>query len=156
MESRQPVEATPGVPTVSSNDPKPLVLLVEPTDARNQPHSKFLARAGFRLSSVQTDEVDVARVLEQRPAVIAAELDSSGLVTALSLAKRFRQDPEARLIPFIIYGHHLRPQDIEDVARAGALWLQLEPSDGARLVAAVRGLLAASRNERVEADATPR
>jgi hypothetical protein len=27
------------------------------------------------------------------------------------------------------------------------MWLQLEPSDGARLVAAARGLMAATRNE---------
>ena len=135
--------------------PKPLVVLVEPTDARNQHHSESLARAGFRVSSVQTEDVEVARVLEQRPAVIAAELDGAGLVTTLSLAKRFRQNPEARLIPFVIYGHHLRPQDIEDAARAGALWLQLEPADGARLVAAVRGLVAASHPE-IEADATVR
>ena len=134
--------------------PRPLVLLVEPTDARNRQHNECLADAGFRVKSVQTEEVEVARVLEQRPAVIAAELASSGLATTLSLAKRFRQDPEARLIPFIIYGHHLHPEDIEDAARAGALWLHLEPTDGARLVAAVQGLLAASRNEPVEADAT--
>ena len=140
----------------TSMTPKPLVLLVEPTDARNQQHSESLARAGFRVSSVQTEEVEVARVLEQRPAVIAADLDSAGLVMTRDLARRLRQDREARLIPFVIYGHHLHPQDIEDAARAGALWLQLEPTDGSRLVAAARGLLAASRNEPVEADATLR
>ena len=136
--------------------PHPLVLLVEPTDARNRHHCESLTQAGFRVSSVQADAVEVARVLQQRPAVVAAELDGSGLKTTLSLAKRFRQNPEARLIPFIIYGHHLRPQDIEDAARAGALWLQLEPTDGARLVAAVRGLLAACRNEPVDAAETRR
>jgi CheY-like chemotaxis protein len=108
------------------------------------------------VSSVQTEEVEVARVLEQRPAVIAADHDSAGLVTTLDLARRLRQNQEARLIPFVIYGHHLHPQDIEDATRVGALCLQVEPTDGARLVAAVRGLLAASRNEPVEADATLR
>jgi DNA-binding NarL/FixJ family response regulator len=94
--------------------------------------------------SLAPEEVDVARVLEHEPAVVAAELDDAGLITVLNLARRFREIPEARLIPFIIYGHHLRPQDIEDAARTGALWLQLEPADGARLVSAVRGLIAAS------------
>jgi CheY-like chemotaxis protein len=130
---------------------QPLVLLIEHESGRH-PHTELLAHAGFRVASVATEKVDVAGVLEQRPAVVAAELDGSGSATTLSLAKRFRQDPRARPIPFIIYGHHLRPQDIEDAARAGALWLQLEPTDGARLVAAVRGLIAASQKHRAFSD----
>ena len=125
---------------------QPLVLLVEPKDGRHE-HAAFLARAGFRVESVTTETVDIAGVIKRRPAVVAAELDGSGSATTLNLARRFRQDPRARPIPFIIYGHHLRSQDIEDAARAGALWLQLEPTDGARLVAAVRGLIAASRKD---------
>jgi hypothetical protein len=58
------------------------------------------------------------------------------------------------LIPIVIYGHQLRPQDIEDAARVGALWLHIEPADGARLVAAVRGLFAASHQDTIEADPT--
>jgi hypothetical protein len=40
------------------------------------------------------------------------------------------------------------PRDIEEAACAGALWLQLEPSDGARLVAAVKGLISATGKDR--------
>lgn len=91
-----------------------------------------------------SENLDIGRVLEQAPAVVAAELKGDGSTT-LSLARRFRQTPEARLIPFIIYGHELRARDIQEAARAGALWLQMETTDGARLIAAVRGLIAASR-----------
>ena len=126
-----------------------LVLIVEPKDAGNHSHTDFLVRAGFRVESVAPEEADIARVLERRPAVVAAELDGRGALPTLNLARRFRENPQARLIPFIIYGHQLRPQDIEEAARAGALWLQLEPADGARLVAAVRGVIAASRRENV-------
>ena len=125
---------------------EPLVLFVEPKGARHQ-HAQFVARAGFRVATLAVEEIDVDDVLAQSPAVIAAELDGSASRTTLDLARRFRQSRQARLIPFIIYGHELRPRDIEDAARAGALWLQLEPDDGARLVAAVRGLIAGSRNE---------
>lgn len=128
----------------------PLVLLVEPKAARHQ-HTEVLARAGFRVASIAAEEIDIARLLERGPAVVAAELDGAG-ATTLNLARRFRQSPQARLIPFIIYGHELRPRDIEDTARAGALWLHLEPGDGARLVAAVHGLISASRNENIEGD----
>ena len=133
-----------------------LVLLIEPRGAQNERHADYLTRAGYRVSSVATDHVDIDQVLQQRPAVVAAELDHSGLVGTLNLAKRFRENSQARPIPFIIYGHALRPQDIENAARAGALWLQLEPADGARLVAAVRGLIAASREETIGADIIPK
>ena len=129
-----------------------LVLLVEHKGARNQGHTKALVDAGFRVESVASEEANIARVLARRPAVVAAELDGHGALAALDLARRFRENPRARLIPFIIYGHHLRARDIEDAARAGALWLQLEPADGARLVAAVRGVIAASLRENVAAD----
>ena len=125
---------------------QPLVLLVEHKGGQHQ-HAELLSRAGFRVASVATEKFDIVGLLEQGPAVVAAELDGSGSATTLNLARRFRQDPRARPIPFIIYGHHLRSEDIEDAARAGALWLQLEPTDGARSVAAVRGLIAASRKD---------
>jgi len=121
---------------------RPLVLLVEPKGAQHK-HAALVAGAGFRVASVAVEDVDIRRILEQRPAVVAAELDGGGAAT-LNLASRFRQTREARLIPFIIYGHELGAREIEAAARAGALWLQLEPNDGARLVAAVRGLIAAS------------
>ena len=94
-----------------------LVLMVEPKSARNEGHAEALAHAGFRVLSLAPEEVDVVRALKQGPAVVAAELDDAGLVTALNLARRFRETPEARLIPFIIYGHQLGPQDIEATAR---------------------------------------
>lgn len=122
---------------------QPLVLLIEPADARYH-HADALASAGFRSQRVAAADMDIARLQSLRPAVIAAERDGG---IPLELVKRLRQDPRTRLIPFIIYGHHLRPEDIENAARSGALWLQLEPNDGARLVAAVRGLIAASRHE---------
>jgi CheY-like chemotaxis protein len=110
----------------------------------NRSCAESLARAGFRVASVTTEQVDIPRILEQAPAVVAAELDPAGAAMTLELARRFRQNPQGRLIPFVIYGHELSARDIEDAARAGALWLQLEPADGARLVAAVRGLIAAA------------
>ena len=76
-----------------------LVLLVEPKGARNQGHTKALVGAGFRVQSVASEEADPARVLERRPAVVT-----------LNLARRSRKNPQARLIPFIIYGHQ-RPTD---------------------------------------------
>jgi hypothetical protein len=66
------------------------------------------------------------------------------VIPAINLVHRLRTDARTRLIPFIIYGHHLRAGDIKDAARSGALWLNLERRDGDRFLAAVEGLIKAS------------
>jgi CheY-like chemotaxis protein len=123
---------------------RPLILLVEPQVAKHR-HADELRNAGFRTLSVPVAEADVDCVVAHRPAVIAAELDGSAAGGGtLEFARRLREQRETQLIPLVIYGHELSHQDIESTARVGALWLQLEPNDGARFVAAVRGLIAAS------------
>lgn len=134
-------------PARPAQAPRPLVLLVQPKGSRHK-HAELVANAGFRVIELTAEDVDVARVLARGPAVVAAELDGAASTT-LNLARQFRQNPATRLIPFIIYGHQLSARDIEDAARAGVLWLQLEPTDGARLAAAVRGLIAASRRDNI-------
>ena len=123
---------------------QPLVLLIEPQVARHRP-AAALEKAGFRSASVDAGEVDVDRVADQRPAVIAAELDGSAVAT-LELARRVRQNPQTRLIPLVIYGHDLR-RSTSRMPLAGALRLQPEPDDDARLVAVVRGVVAASHRD---------
>ena len=79
-----------------------------------------------------------------KPAIIAIELDGERSAGALELAPRLRADGARTMsIPVIVYGHRLSAADIERVATGGAMWLQLEPSDGPKLVAAIRGVLAA-------------
>jgi hypothetical protein len=78
-----------------------------------------------------------------KPAVIAAERDGSGQIDPLDLVSRLRTEarPRGIPIPVIVYGYGLSAHDIERAATIGAMWLQLEPSDGTKLVAAIRGVL---------------
>jgi hypothetical protein len=103
----------------------------------------MMSKAGFRVVSVPAHRASVRYELDQQPSVVAAELGAASAAQTWQFVRRFRQDGDARLIPCIVYGHGLKADDIETAARAGALWLQLEPSDGARLLAAARGLVAA-------------
>lgn len=123
----------------------PVVVLVEPSDAKHK-HAELLTRAGLRVVQLPRHEINSRLLDEVKPAIIAAELDGSGQGDVLDLAPRLRDDarPRSMPVPVIVYGHGLSAADIERAARGGAMWLQLEPSDGQKLVAAIRGVLTAA------------
>lgn len=128
-------------PTISS----PVVLLVEPSAPKHH-HAEMLTRAGFRVIGLPPHEIDSRLMKDVKPAIIAVELDGERSADALDLAPRLREEARLRSVPVpvIVYGHGLSAADIERAARGGVMWLQLEPSDGAKLVAAIRGVLTAA------------
>jgi DNA-binding NarL/FixJ family response regulator len=130
----------------------PLVLLVEDSDHQHD-HAGLLTRAGFRVVRLPTAEITAQLIQEVNPAILVAELNGSRSSDTLDLAPRLRgaisrSSPRsygsASSIPVIVYGHSLSAPDIERAARGGAMWLQLEPADGVKLVAAIRGVLGAA------------
>jgi hypothetical protein len=134
----------------------PVVVLVEPSHPEHK-HAELLTHAGFRVVRLPPHEINSGLLDEVKPAIIAAELDGSQQSDALDLASRLREDvrPRSTSVPVIVYGHGLKPEDIERAARGGAMWLQLEPSDGLKLVAAIRGVLAAAGVVIKERDRSP-
>jgi DNA-binding response OmpR family regulator len=123
----------------------PVVLLAESAHAEHQ-HAELLTHAGFRVVRLPLHEITSALIRDVKPALVAIELDGLQPSDALDLAPRLRANarPRAIPVPVIVYGHGLSAPDIERAATGGAMWVQLEPSDGTKLVAAIRGVLAAS------------
>src|SRR5437867_1962246 len=72
-----------------------LVLLFEPKGGEHQ-HTDILVRAGFRVASVATEKVDIGHLLEQRPAVVAAEIDGSGSAAPALAGRVIRLSAPAR------------------------------------------------------------
>ena len=125
--------------------PAPVLLLAEASAPKHQ-HAELLMRAGLHVVRLPPHEIN-SRLLEKlQPAVIAAELDDQRRRDVLDLAARLREStgPRSERVPVIVYGHGLSSEDIEAAARGGAMWLQLEPSDGQKLVSAIRGVLTAA------------
>ena len=125
----------------------PLVLLIVPPDAHHQ-HTAILTAAGFRVVSQADNEATVQSVLDLIPKIIVAELSGNGADPMFGLVHRLKDDPRARDIPLIVYGIGLTADQIEQTAHAGAMWLQLEPCDGYKLLAAVRGVLSVEPRSR--------
>ena len=122
--------------------PPPVVLLVEPLGP-NHHHAQLLQCAGLGVVQLPPHEINSQLLDALQPHIIAVELNGSQDSDALDLARRLREDarPHAMPVPVIVYGHALSSEHIERAARGGAMWLQLEPSDGLKLVAAIRGVL---------------
>lgn len=125
---------------------KPLVLLIQPVKAVHD-HTALLVRAGFRVQASADDRISERDVLDVGPDLIAVELEATRSADTLDLARRLRADPRTRSIPVILYAMQLQPEHIENAARAGILWLQIGSTDGLKLVAAVRGVLARSTSQ---------
>jgi hypothetical protein len=106
---------------------------LEPAPAQQE---KALYRFEYKTCGIPAHQASVKYVLDQQPSVVAAELGAASAGQTWEFVRRFRQDGDARLVPCIVYGHRLQADDIETAAQAGALWLQLELSDSARLLAA--------------------
>ena len=124
----------------------PIVLLISPEIAStpHHDHTAILASAGYHIVAQGPAEASVAEVLRLHPRIIAAEMGEGGREGMFNLVRRLKAHPLARHIPLIVYGVGLTADEIEATAHAGAMWLQLEPKDGFKLLGAVRGILRAA------------
>jgi hypothetical protein len=124
---------------------QPIVLVIVPTiqsDAHD--HTQTLTQAGFRVVPFTHEQASAPGVLRLGPRIIVAELADGESRAMFDLLRLFKTHPLVRHIPVIVYGVALTAAEIETIARVGAMWLQLEPTDGFKLVGAVRGVLRAT------------
>jgi CheY-like chemotaxis protein len=132
--------------TASAGSSMPVFVLIAAEISRRH-HADAAAKAGLRVMSVAAHEAKAARILEQAPTVVAVEFSAANPGQTWEFIRALRKLPDGGRIPCIVYGQCLSPDDIKSAAQAGALWLHVEPFDSARLVAAVRGIAAATRRE---------
>jgi CheY-like chemotaxis protein len=118
----------------------PVVLLIEPADAAHD-HAALLRRYGFRVEAHDAGRVTHVELAGSAPSVIAIELDAARTAATVDLARRLREEPQMRDVPIILFATHLRATDIQAGASAGVMSLQIGPSDGLKLVGAIRGIL---------------
>lgn len=130
---------------MESRSQNPVVLLITPTKPPPaHDHTAILGKAGFQILNHTHEDASVTEVLRLDPRIIAAELGAGGREGMFNMIRRLKAHPTVRHIPLIVYGVGLTADEIEATAHAGAMWLQLEPSDGYKLLGAIRGVLRAS------------
>ena len=123
---------------------QPIVLLITPLKPPPaHDHTAVLKKSGFTVVNHTHEDASVPEILSLDPRIIVAELGDGGRVAMFDMVRRLKAHPTVRHIPLIIYGVGLTADEIEATAHAGAMWLQLEPTDGYKLLAAIRGVLRA-------------
>ena len=115
-----------------------VILLV---DAKDE-YAALLRRSGFTVEIAAGDTTDTGTIVATRPALVAVQLDTTRSAETLETARLLRAHPQLRNTPIVVFAAVLDAKHIEEAARSGLLWLQLNPVD--KLVAAVRGLLSAT------------
>ena len=120
-----------------------VVLLVEPV-SESRHHSWSLSQTGFRVVASPDDGPTVRDFIgDLQPDVVAIE-STAWRHRPLPLVHRLRRTA-GRRFPIVVYGTNLDPEAIRHIVGAGALWVEIGPSDGWKLEAAIRGVLAARR-----------
>jgi DNA-binding response OmpR family regulator len=120
---------------------QPVVLVITPVKPQQHDHTKILSQSGFQVLNYAHEDATVSEVLRLEPRIIIAELGDDGREATFNLVRRLKAHQLARHIPLIVFGGGLTAAEIETTAHAGAMWLQLEPTDGYKLLGAIRGVL---------------
>jgi CheY-like chemotaxis protein len=119
------------------------LLLLESDESARAAYTRALRDAGFTVSTV-TDSAHVYTVaLSEMPDVIIVGFDPSVRDDRFGLCKRLGADPRTRQVPILLTSAVVNRTDLELATSTGVLALVLESRDAAKLVSAVRGVMAA-------------
>jgi CheY-like chemotaxis protein len=127
-------------------------LLVERRDNVRAAYSEALRLAGLKVTEARDAAQALDAVTTIHPTIIVAEFDSQTRDECLSLCRAMKADPHTTRIPIVLTTPDLSGDDVALATDPGVLVLTLMPSDGAKLAAAINGVLAAQRAEPLRAD----
>ena len=123
------------------------VLLLEGRDEVRAAHSEALRAAGLHVTEARPSQ-QVQDALEAiNPSIIVVSFDAQTRDDRLSLCRAVKADPRTRRIPIVLTTSDMTSDDVGLATDPGVLVLTLALSDGAKLAAAINGVLAAQRAE---------
>jgi CheY-like chemotaxis protein len=119
------------------------LLLLESDESARLTYTGALRDAGWTVATA-TDSADAyAAVVEQTPDVIVVGFDDNVRDDRFGLCKRLGANASTRHVPILLTSASIDQRDLELATSTGVLALVLESRDAAKLVSAVRGVVAA-------------
>jgi two-component system, cell cycle response regulator DivK len=127
-----------------TQDPaRPLVLVVEDDLSTRKLYVEMLTERGFDVREAHNGLQAVEKAGELLPAAIVTDLGLPG-IDGFELCRRLHHDTRTRHIPVMaVTGRYVSPPDLARARREGCHAVLVKPLDAVRLVAELRGVLAA-------------
>jgi CheY-like chemotaxis protein len=119
------------------------LLLLESNDKARSAFTEALRDAGCTVAMAADSADTYAAAVAQVPDVIVVGFDAAVREDRFSLCKRLGEDPRTRQVPILLTSAAVDQRDLERATSTGVLALVLESRDAAKLVSAVRGVVAA-------------
>ena len=118
----------------------PTVLLLDPRGGGRNAHD--LRSAGLHVVEVRDPQAADASLWLHQPSVIVARLDARTREQYLAWCRSHRTLQDGKHIPIVFTTERISQDDMRLTLDPGALVLAVRPADGAKVVAAIRGVLA--------------
>lgn len=131
------------------------VLVVEPLEGSRALYADALRIAGCRVTVVSDSERAYVMAIRRPPRVVIASFEAPFRDERFAICQRFREDERTRHIPVVIVAAALDQADIARATAMGALAVAAHPTDAAKLIGAVQGVLAARPGQRIKARLRP-
>jgi CheY-like chemotaxis protein len=119
------------------------LLLLESDESARATYTRALRDAGCTVSTAADSAHAYTAALAEMPDVIVVGFDPSVREDRFELCKRLGADPRTRQVPILLTSAVVNQNDLELATSTGVLALVLESRDAAKLVSAVRGVVAA-------------
>jgi CheY-like chemotaxis protein len=119
------------------------LLLLESNESARAVYARALRDAGCTVSMATDSSQAYDTVLAEIPDVIVVGFDAAVREDRFRLCKRLGAEPRTRHVPILLTSAVVDQSDLELATSTGVLALVLESRDAAKLVSAVRGVVAA-------------
>ena len=119
------------------------LLLLESDENARAAYTRALRDAGCTVSMATDSAHAHTAALAEMPDVIVVGFDPSVREDRFKLCRRLGADPRTRQVPILLTSAIVNHNDLELATSTGVLVLVLESRDAAKLVSAVRGIVAA-------------
>jgi two-component system phosphate regulon response regulator PhoB len=119
------------------------LLLLESDESARAAYTRGLRDAGCTVATATDSAHAYTAALSEMPDVIVVGFDPSVRDDRFELCKRLGADARTRQVPILLTSAVVSQNDLELATSTGVLALVLESRDTAKLVSAVRGVVAA-------------
>ena len=127
--------------SVTAEDSRPIVLLVEDDQAGRRMYADWLTGAGFRVDQAHNGLQALERAFDVLPQVVVTDLNIPG-IDGFELTRRLKQDARTRDVPVLaVTGYAAFASDPQRARRAGCDVVLSKPCAPEDLETAIRDLI---------------